>query len=210
MLHWEVLRSILFLLFPKKESIAAAGKLRSFNSMWEIFPVFIYSIKALEQILVLHIDWKSILLTPGRESCLLLVSYGNRGVNKKTCAISTCIWGAALGCPSRSCWLCLHRSVHVAKPPPSSLWGGQGGLGVGHVLLHVLWTEGYSVSSHVKKNVCVKNNTGPRAGVQSLARWALQRGGDWNSALPISGFGYACGQEDWIVSGSVLNVACSF
>lgn len=127
MLHWEVLRSILFLLFPKKESVAAAGKLRSFNSMWKIFPLFIYNIKALKEVLVLHVDWKSILLTPGIESCLLLISYGNRGVNEKTRAISTCICGAALGCPSRSCWLCLHRSIHVAKPPPAAFEVGREG-----------------------------------------------------------------------------------
>lgn len=40
-------------------------------------------------------DWKRILLTPGGESCLLLVSYANRGVNKKTYVIYAGICGAA-------------------------------------------------------------------------------------------------------------------
>lgn len=59
------------------------------------FSLFIYSIKDLKEILVLHMDWKRILLTPGRQSCLLLVSYANRGVNKKTYVIYPGICGAA-------------------------------------------------------------------------------------------------------------------
>lgn len=63
--------------------------------MWKVFSLFTYSMKDLKEILLLHRDWKRILLTPGRESCLLLVSYANRGINKKTCAICTGICGAA-------------------------------------------------------------------------------------------------------------------
>lgn len=88
-------------------------------------------------------DWKRILLTPGSESCLLLVSYGNRGINKNACVICPCISGAARGwvaqagaagsaCAGRFPW----PNLLLLPPAPSSLWGGQGGLGAGHVLLH--------------------------------------------------------------------------
>lgn len=175
----------------------------------------------------------------GRESCLLLVSYGNRGINKKSYVICSWICGAAfwwssrLGCPSRSCWLCLCRSIHVAKHPPLLLPPAALGVGKEGWVLEssppwsqtaVWWTEGSCVSSCVNgalknyKNLCLGGLC--RAGSFHHQLWcspilpalALRRGGDWNSALPISGFGHVCGQEDWIVSGSVLNVVpvCSF
>lgn len=127
-------------------------------------------------------DWKRILLTPGSESCLLLVSYGNRGINKNAYVICPCISGAARGwvaqagaagcaCAGRFPW----PNLLLLPPAPSSLWGGQGGLGAGHVLLHgprqLCCEQRVTVSLPMEG---VLKNMGTRVWVQSLARWALQ------------------------------------
>lgn len=165
-------------------------------------------------------DWKTILLTPGSESCLLLVSYGNRGINKNAYVICPCISGAARGwvaqagaagsaCAGRFPW----PNLLLLPPAPSSLWGGQGGLGAGHVLLHgprqLCCEQRVTVSLPMEgvfkiwelvfgcnpwqDGLCFPHQL---CCSPILLALALHRGGGWNFSLPISGFGHVCGQED--------------